>query len=240
MINDIKCADNSNQRLKVHKTGHEIADTVANAFIQDSYDGNADLAYGILRHNIFATSNRWFNVDKGYFNPGHFDGYYRISYKGTQAKWHENIPKQDIEFELGDWRSGEGFILLCPPTDAVATFFNVSNWQIPDIDLKKTLTRYKGDISPIDWRFIKGVVTFNSSVGWQALQRGIPVYSDPNHSIVGSYYSSKLKNPIDFLSDEYKQIDRLPLFKAMRAHQFTLKEISEGKAWPILQHYLSL
>lgn len=272
-------------KLAVWKTGHPIADTVADAFSSygdidfiDNADkiitGNArnisypasevprviaelynqygtNICYGILRgaSNVFA-ANSWFNVDRGYFNPNHFDGYYRISYKGTQAKWHHGIPQKDIEFRLEDWRSGElGSILIVPPTQHVIDFFGLphqNDWiaqesnKIFNAGYRGNMwVKHKDDNRKIDWNYVKGVITFNSSIGWQALQRGIPVISDPEHSIIGSFYKHHLKNNIDFLSDEYKAVDRLPLFKAMQGHQFTLKEISEGKAWPILNHYLS-
>lgn len=223
--------------MRIHKTGHEIADTVADAF--NGYEGDADLVYGILRHNVFQSSNSWFNVDRGYFNPGHFDGYYRISYKGTQAKWHDDIPKADVDIELEDWNEVDGVILVCPPTPEVANFFGItfSTFFRPIPEHK---VRYKGDNNPIDWGNIKGVVTFNSSIGWQALQRGIPCISDTEHSIVGSYYKHELgKKGLDYTFDNVKLVDREPLFKAMQAHQFTLKEIREGKAWGLLKHYLN-
>lgn len=236
--------------MRVHQTGHPIADSVASAFQMANYPGDADLVYGILRHNVFNQTGNWFEVDRGYFNPGHFDGYYRISYKGTQSKWHQNIPKQDIEFELEAWKNNKlGYYLCIPPSQYVVDFFGlpkINDWVFqtayPLYDLYPNLhirVKHKDENWPIDWENVKGVITFNSSIGWQALQRGIPVYSDPDHSIIGSYYKAKMQNPIDFLSDEYKQIDRKPLFEAMRAHQFTLKEISEGKAKWIIKHYLN-
>lgn len=270
-------------KIAVWKTGHEIADTVADAFkkhtdticsLQRSNDGDiaslndalnkcitsqydCNIGYGILRgmRDLFYycdSQNRdWFNVDRGYFNPGHFNGYYRVSYKGTQAKWHDDIPQQDIDFKLEDWSDSpyKYKILIIPPTQHVIDFFGLpkENDWIMEAAYKIYDNGYRGDMSvrrkddnrEIDWLTTKGVITFNSSIGWQALQRGIPVYSDPQHSIVGSYYAAKLKNPIDFLSDEYKQVDREPLFRAMRAHQFTLQEISNGKLWPLINHYLN-
>lgn len=262
-------------KIAVWKTGHQISDTVAERIIWDFYknhDGriastydsefvdaainywDVHLGYGILRgmDNVLTKSEEqkkpWFNIDRGYFNPGHFDGYYRISYKGTQAKWHENIPKQDIEFELEDWRLSGNHILLCPPTEHVCKFYDINpiKWKFDALQIwlkagGGTMSiRTKDCHIPLDEHLkdCQGVITFNSSIGWKALQRGIPVYSDPDHSIIGSYYKAKMKNPIDFLSDEYKSIDRKPLFEAMAAHQFTLEEISKGKAWKLLNHYL--
>ena len=261
-------------KIAVWKTGHEIADTVADALIEginginssesrsdvyhighesahgDSDAYNISIAYGILRGTgeVFKRSKHWFNIDNGYFNPGHFDGYYRISYKGTQAKWHDDIPQQSIDFKLEDWKPLSGKILVCPPTGAVSNFFNITPEDLWNKYIAGPMNKYgKGNCilrtklsqEPIDWGSVLGVITFNSSIGWQALQRGIPVYSDPDHSIIGSYYKAKMNNPIDFLSDEYRAIDREPVFRAMAAHQFKLSEISEGKAWNLINYYLS-
>src|ERR1051326_2634673 len=92
--------------IAVWRTGHEIADRVAESLVKglngisldcryynmpslpDGYDAN--IAYGILRDTgeVFKASEEdgkpWFNVDRGYFKPSHYDGYYRISCRGTQ------------------------------------------------------------------------------------------------------------------------------------------------------------
>ncbi len=250
-------------KIAVWKTGHHIADTVAEAFrhkcsivsdailndylargvILDKHEVN--LVYGILRgaDRVIKEARHSFNIDNGYFNPGHFDGYYRISYRGTQAKWHENIPKQDIEFELEDWKPATKYILICPPTEPVKQFFGI-DW-IPQVKDASTGYVYQwrdkntASLVPIDWDKVGGVITFNSSVGWEALRRGIPCISDTTHSIVGSYYKHELdKLNLDYTFDNVLKVDRRPLFEAMRAHQFTLAEIREGRAWQLLKHYL--
>lgn len=242
-------------RLAIWRTGHQIADTVGSHFINDSthevfwptigdstFDtmkrvNDAHIAYGILRgtSDIFSNVENWFNIDRGYFNPGHFNGYYRISYKGTQAKWHNGIPQSDEFVVLEDWKNNDnGHILNCPPTNEVMRFFGLDGWWYP-----KGKIRIKGDTSPIEWSSIRGVRTFNSSVGWQALQRGIPCISDTEHSIVGSYYKHELdKLGLDYNFENVMKIPREPLFRAMKAHQFTLKEIREGQAWTLINHYL--
>lgn len=274
-------------KIAIWKTGHQIADTVADAFGsygEIDYINNADklimgdarnraykasevpqvlaelfnqygtnLCYGILRgaSTVF-TSNSWFNIDRGYFNPGHFDGYYRISYKGTQAKWHDDIPQADIDFELEPWRNKDGYILICPPSEPVIDFFGLkrraglleTEWEIEATRLVMqmglpAIRRAKTASNEIDWNNVKGVITFNSSIGWQALQRGIPCISDKEHSIVGSYYTEMLcKKGLDYNLDNVMKAERESLFRAMQAHQFTLAEIREGKAWSLLNHYL--
>lgn len=236
---------NTNPQLKIWKTGHQIADTVAEAFARGNYKFDADLVYGILRHNVFDTAEHWLEVDNGYFNPGHFGGNYRISYKGTQAKWHEGIPQKDIGFELEAWKprvhwtGKEKKVLICPPTNEVKKFFDLKEWQVDCTDLIVEI-REKGAATAIDWENIGGVITFNSSVGWEALRRGIPCISDTEHSIVGSYYKHELgKLNLDYTFENVLKISREPLFKGMRAHQFTLAEIEQGRAWELIKHYIS-
>lgn len=257
-------------KIAIWKTGHQIADTVADelaigfdAKIRNVNEGNlcdenVDIGYGILRGmgELFRQDDicgdDWFNIDRGYFNPGHFDGYYRISYKGTQAKWHEGIPQSDECVELEDWEGGGGkIILVCPPTEAVCGFFNIEidRWLASIRKLYRPIclgsylngwrVRSKDDDKPIDWNEVGVVITFNSSVGWQALQRGIPCISDTEHSIVGSYYKYELdKLGLDYSFENVMKIPREPLFKSMLAHQFTLNELRAGKAWDLINHYL--
>lgn len=249
-------------KIAVWKTGHEIADTVAEALAEgfNAYTYNtkkisewentddASIGYGILRGmgDVFDMSREWFNVDRGYLKPAHFDGYYRISYRGTQARWHEGIPRKPIDIKLEPWRTGGDYVLICPPTEAVCSFFHISpqtwlNQQIEECRAMPYMIRHKGGSQDIDWHEVKSVITFNSSVGWQALQKGIPVLSDPHHSIVGSYYAQKNINTLQSLTDNLSKMEdtRLELFEAMAAHQFTLQEIREGKAWPLIRHYIA-
>lgn len=230
--------------MRIGITGHEIADTVSQSLIRgfgSANESDAFIGYGILRgmDKQFEKYNHWFNVDRGYFNPGHFDGYYRISYKGTQAKWHDGISKKPGEFNLKPIVRREGYVLVCPPTEAVRQFYGIGNHiEISPLIPRDCRIRNKGDTNPIDWDNIHAVITFNSSVGWEALRRGIPVLSDHNHSIIGSYYK---ETDLDKLIENFYSMPdtRLELFEAMNAHQFTLEQIARGEAWGLINHYLS-
>lgn len=244
-------------------TGHQIADTVAfnlHKGLQNSImlptrnpelldNSEPQFGYGVLRGmaEIMKAADKFFHLDKGYFNPGHFDGNYRISYKGTQAKWHEGIPQIESGIELEDWKLPEPYILMCPPTQEVCDFFGIDRVEWIRLNARDYVSDYLVTIRtkdceiPLDQHLkdCAGVITFNSSVGWQALQKGIPCISDTTHSIVGSYYKHELdKKNLDYSFLNISSVDREPLFRAMRAHQFTLAEIREGKAWNLLKHYI--
>lgn len=246
-------------KIAIWKTGHEIADTVAQSlaegFNAKTYrkddvnwkaivrENDCHIAYGILRGvdklfgQALADCKSFFNIDRGYFSPGHFDGYYRISHKGTQAKYDsafETHIKFDMCLEPIRKYDKSKPVLVCPPTDAVCKFFGFK-WCPEKID-QKFIVRHKGDPNPIIWDEISAVLTFNSSVGWEALQRGIPCLSDTTHSVVGSYYNTI---SIDEAIEMFNTMPRKPLFDFMRSHQFTLGEIARGDAWGLINHYLS-
>lgn len=225
--------------------------------------GSINIAYGILRgtDRLFKNFQSWFNVDRGYFSPSHYDGFYRISYRGTQAKYDAAYPVQKHNWKLESVKINyTKNILVCPPTVEVCKFFGVDEWSWMIRNVSKDahqnpytkewffvgskwgsyggnfIVRKKGDQSPILWDDISAVITFNSSVGWQAIQRGIPCLSDTTHSVVGSYYNT---NSLDEVIEKFNSMPREPLLDFCRAHQFTLAEIELGQAWSLLKYYTS-
>lgn len=238
-------------KCAVWYTGHPICDTVAkslargfNGTLHHVGECNDDIvrhydvhiAYGILRgtSKVFAACEKlgihWFNVDNGYFGPGHFAGNYRISYRSTQCKWDK--AKHPLASLVGR-------VLIAPPTQPVCEFYNIDPvkwhyWAKHQCDELPYTIREKGDAHPINWDDYDSVLTFNSGVGWTGLLRGKVVHSDPLHSVVGSYFDTKsiaLPNNDD--------INNQSLVELMNEHQFTLNEIERGDAWRILIKYLN-
>lgn len=203
----------------IYTTGHTIADTVAKYLP----DGDYGIAYGILRgtpENL-RKHNHWFVIDRGFTSPNHFDGNYRLGYKNTQPMYFE-VPNEPCN--LDPWREGE-YTLVCPPTPEVCKFFGIdqTEWILKNLKGKYIL-RHKGDPNPIEWDKIGKLVTFNSSLGVEALKRGIAVESDPL-STLGSY-----KNLI-------YNCDRSPIMSFIRFCQFKLTD--KGKINCLINHYLS-
>ncbi len=264
-------------KIAVWKTGHEIADTVAEAVyegLQSNRENNVDcficespywrdqitrydihIAYGILRGTteVFREAGKagksWFNIDKGYWKPGHYDGYYRVSLRGTQQTFgfDKLVPDYERWDSLGievlpDKKVPKDHFIACPPTDYVCKFFGCDNWfseKFPFYHSRQppfVYKRAKGSSIPLQEVFDKSlgtVATFNSSVGWEALRQGIPVVSDPTHSIVGAY--QKL---IDKPLHTDTHLTRA-LFSVMAGLQLTLDEMRQGKLWPLMQTLLS-
>lgn len=273
-------------QIAVWKTGHEIADTVAHAlaegFNADIHETknitdetirryDAHIAYGILRGtaDMFAACDRanvpWFCVDKGYFRPGHYDGSYRISCRGTQPVYDSHYPlTRQYTGELKPWRGLDPGkpVLVCPPTEHVMKFFGVTEYEWSDFSRppisayetiairqngetvlqidgrpeKNVVIRHKGDPAPINFHDYNYVLTFNSSVGWQALINGIPCLSDTQHSVVGSYYNTI---SIDETVNRAYNLPRKPLLDFMNSCQFTLEEFRKGFAWALVSYHLN-
>lgn len=226
----------------------------------DLYD--LHIGYGILRgmDEVFRACQKankpFIHIDKGYWKPGHYNGYYRVSLNGTQQITGLDKLKPDYErwdalgIEIDEPVNNQNeFSLICPPTVYVANFFGITDeedWKygivqdFVDAD-EKFFVRYKGDEHPIDYKNLKRLITFNSSVGWEALRQGIPVISDPTHSIIGAYVTQFSKDGDNsFASRIHKDVNmRRDLFALMAGLQLTLEEMRSGLLWPLIQTLLS-
>lgn len=238
--------------MNIWQTDHEISQRVCQSLAigtqgkirhvrsYESADAETPaITYGILRGSgdILRSSKRWLHVDNGFMGPGHYDGYYRISYLGTQPRYMAGV-EANIALDFKPFRSGER-IMIVPPTAAVCWFYGIDPVKWLQDAVAKCDRPYfikQKDGSPLIFDGVAKIITFNSSVGWLGLIEGIEVDSDPLHSVVGSYYATKsIDSSIDF-----KHIDREPLFRFCRAHQFTLREIEHGDAGWLIKHYLSM
>lgn len=255
----------------VWQTGHGIADTVAQAVHdglhasgvnhslkqtsqlseQEIQSSDVHIGYGILRgmDEVFRACDKagkpWFNIDKGYWKPGHYDGYYRISLRGTQQTFGFDKLKPDYErwdklgIEILPSTKKPDVALCCPPTDYVDGFFDGCSIQYPAG--KELIIKSKTDPRPINYNLYDEVVTFNSSVGWEALRHGIPVISDINHSIIGAYvkhFESTRGISFDKAMRDDSNVRR-ELFALMALLQLTLDEIRAGLLWPFMQNLLN-
>lgn len=254
-------------KIAVWKTGHEIADIVSTSIIQglpqgtiihtsrisklDDYD--IHIGYGILRGmgEVFRACEKagkpWFNIDRGYWKPNHYDGYYRVSLRGTQQTFgldnlepdYERWDSLGIEIDQKPLPYYRGKVLVCPPTEYAGLFYKKSpeQWIVENVgNTPEYFLRRKGCERSIedDLDRSQKIITFNSSVGWEALRQGISVISDPTHSIVGAYQKLVDKSIHDDSNERRK------LFAIQASLQRSLTEIREGQLWPLLQTLLNL
>lgn len=221
--------------VRALKTGHDIADTVADKIGDLPGDGYV-VAYGILRgtKEAFARAAHWFEIDRGYWDPSHFDGNYRLGYRDMQAIYREGLPREPHGLKFDPWVDPDsGYTMICPPTAAVCDFYGLSHmdwcWDaINQCHGKPYKIREKYTQEPLSFEGVSRVITFNSAVGWQAVQKGIQCVSSADHSLVGSFCKAKK------VLDNY---DRDELFDIMQAHQFKLGE--KEKICKLINHYLA-
>jgi hypothetical protein len=205
------------------------------------------IGYGILRgmEKVAALasdySKDWFHLDLGYTNPSHFAGNYRIGYKGTQSLYDENF-LSDQSVACADWKGGGSDALICPPTDHVVSYFKLDAdaWLheaeelAARFDLPAKIRR-KGDAENLGDTLAQSacVISFNSSVAWQALQKGIPAFSDITRSTVGSWHGVSGMKSLAAL----KVLSRVHLFRFMRGNELSLVDIQQGKIFDVLRRY---
>lgn len=213
---------------------------------------NHSIAYGILRGtaDVFkdcdAQHKEWWEIDRGYFKPAHFNGYYRISLKRTRAYYSDEVAGglpddrfQALNVAIHPWRQeAKGYILLCPPTEPVCEFYGVNrnHWideftkQAKEASGRLVRIRDKDTTTPLRYDLMEchAVITYNSNVALDALASGVPAISC--NSEVRQWNNLTvfdLKKPYS----ELIACNRLKLFRFLSYCQFTLDEFKKGYAW---------
>tara|TARA_R110000868_G_scaffold90079_2_gene250317 strand:- start:104 stop:886 length:783 start_codon:yes stop_codon:yes gene_type:complete len=249
-------------RVAVYRTGHPICDRVAeslarglNGTLHLASDGIVDadvhIAYGILRgtSEVFKAAEKsgkpWFVVDRGFWGAEHYDGLYRIAYRGTQPIYRLFSIQKEHSLEVEPYVQREGYTLICPPSEYVCDWFGIkmyparlieTNWELDWTEKlmqsnQRIQVRKKSAQSPIDWKNVASLVTYNSSVAIEAIKRGIPVISDKTNSAVGSFQ--------DVVGQIHLDTSRRDsLLRWLSAHQMSLCDIERGRAWEVIHHYL--
>lgn len=164
---------------------------------------------------------------------------------------YEKNFKQDIK----PWKQGKK-ILVLPPTNAIANFFNEETWLDNTLKTLKENTDRPIDIrekpynptvgidhvgatvkidrptqnkGKIDWNEYHAMVTYNSNTMIESLANGVPVFCDPVNSAAAPISEtdfSKIETP--------KYGDRIALFSSLAYNNWTLKEMADGTAWRML------
>lgn len=211
------------------------------------------VGYGILRGtaDVFYTNAAagldFYEIDRGYINPKHFDGYYRISLNDMQAKYKDiDLPDDRLKrlsYAYKNLYNPKGHILVAPPTEAVECFYGLKPglWQQAIVDTlgncgRKVIVRKKTDTMPIQQALADAacVVTYNSNLALDATLARIPCVTDL-HSIFSGWNANTLSH---ILEDKLEvptedKIDKLLRF--MSYNQFTLEEFTKGLPWKILR-----
>jgi len=205
-------------------------------------------------------NKNFYFMDHGYFTNAHDSPHWlRI----TKNKHCQNIMQQrptdryekNFRQDIKPWKKGKK-ILVLPPTNAIANFFNVKEWldntvktlkentdrpieirekpynptvAIDHIGATVKIDRPTQNKGKIDWNQYHAMVTYNSNTMIASLANGVPVFCDPVNSAAAPISEtdfSKIETP--------KFGDRIALFSSLAYNNWTLNEMADGTAWRML------
>jgi len=157
--------------------------------------------------------------------------------------------------QIDSWNKKGSKILVLPPTNAIANFFNATDWlpktlatlrqntdrQIdvrekpynPTVTLDHVGATVKIDkptvhTGNIEWKDYHAIVTYNSNTLVASLENGVPVFCEPTCAAapISETDYSKIETP--------KYGDRIALFSSLAYNNWTMKEMANGTAWRML------
>ncbi len=205
-------------------------------------------------------NKNFYFMDHGYFTNAHDSPHWlritknkhcqnRMQHRPTDR--YEKYFKQNI----CPWKKGKK-ILVLPPTNAIANFFNVKDWLSTTLEILRGNTDRKIDIrekpynptvakdhvgatvkvdrptenkGKINWDDYYAMVTYNSNTMIESLANGVPVFCDPNNSAAAPISETDFKK-----IETPKYGDRIALFSSLAYNNWTLKEMANGTAWRML------
>lgn len=206
------------------------------------------VVWGVLRESdrilsqAEAQSLYYFYIDHAYFNRGH-GKCYRITRNRYEAGPVRKCPPNrlaELEVDALPWKTNGRDIVVCPPTDYFATAHGCPDWLDTTLDSLRQHTdrpisiRRKpasGEAAvPLREALASAhaLVTHSSNVAVEAACLGTPVFVAETSAAapVGITDLSLIETPA--------YPDRAPWLAHLAYNQFSLEEISRGRAWRIL------
>lgn len=241
---------------RCYATEHQHSRVIMHAFAQGCkgqivpplrlYDGPAAM-YGILRgtgeivKQCEWVGRDYYYIDHGYFKPGHYEGYYRITRNGRQASINSEERKADRFNGLGvsikPWRKRGRNVLVIPLTGAIAAFHGINPKQWLDTVCEEVSKHTDRPIivKPKDEGTIRNalvdcwcLVTDSSNTAVDALIEGVPVVA------LGESVCKPVSWKLEHIEKPWWP-EREIWARAVAWHQFTLSEMRDGTAWNVLQ-----
>jgi len=223
--------------------------------------------FGILRGTDMVYKHcvnnqiKFFFMDRPYWGMSRQVPYWlRITKNEHVKNFIEDRPddrfKATFPYEIQPYHKNGKKILVCPPTNAIAQFFECKDWlertmkELEKHTDREIIVREKpynpetyldangvmrtgenttqSSKEKIDWREIHAVVTNNSSITIKALANGVPVFADSNNCAfpIAGKSLARIEQPV------YE--DPRPLFYSLAYGQFNWKEMQNGYAWEVL------
>lgn len=235
--------------------------------VLNSKDCDKVVFMGVLRgSNLiykWAEKNKkdFYYIDRPYWGESRATPYWMRCVKNQHVKtFTDTRPddrfKQQFKDEIKPYHKNGQYVLVVPPSHAMAEHFNAHDWLQKTIDVLKANTdrelviREKpynpeavvdatGKMTPgkssnnkpprpFEWHKVHAVVTFNSSISIKALTNGVPVFANFDNPClpVCEQDFTKIENP------NYE--DPRPVFYSLAYGQFTQQEFRNGYYMEIL------
>lgn len=209
--------------------------------------------YGLSKFTVTvhrAASERgydWYYIDNGYFRPGHYDGYYRVtknaaqhdgSGKASPARW------DSLGLTIEPWKRDGRHVLVIGQSrtyfdlrgmrggnwlwDTLAAIGNATDRPIV-VRPKPTMRTLRKRPVATDLEDAWCVVAHTSNVAVEAVQAGVPVFvtGDCAAASMSETDLAKIETPV--------YPDREQWAWNLAANQWTLDEFRTGKCWRDLQ-----
>tara|TARA_R110000803_G_scaffold61286_2_gene121080 strand:+ start:687 stop:1505 length:819 start_codon:yes stop_codon:yes gene_type:complete len=200
-------------------------------------------------------------MDHGYFTNAHDTPHWLRITKNAhcQTKLTNTNPDRYEKYfkrDLKPWQKNGKKILVLPPTNAIAGFFNAIDWVDKTIKVLKEntdrpieirekpynpaiATDYVGATVKVDkptnhqprinWNEYFACVTYNSNTMIESFTNGVPVFCEPH--VCGATPIAET----DFTKIEKPRYeDRIALFSNLAYNNWTMEEMSDGTAWRML------
>lgn len=239
---------------KVYVTDHQHSQVVSKAFATGCagqlvppiklFDDDA-VCYGILRgcgdviKQCQWVGRTFFHIDHGYFQRGHYDGYYRVTRNAFQCSGLGNRPSDRLDklnVDMKPWRKDGDHIVVIPLTGAFGAFLGIDpdKWvqavvsEIARYTDRPVIVKSK-DGAPLRdaLRNAHCLVTHSSNAAVDALLEGLPVVTlGPSACHPLSTQLPQIEFPV--------YGDRRQWAQNLAYGQFTLDEMRSGMAWEIL------
>ena len=201
-------------------------------------------------------------MDHGYFTNAHDSPHWLRITKNEHCikkllKVSDDRFRKYFNIELKPWNKNGKDILVLPPTNAIAGFFNATDWLENTVTLLKQHTDrnivirekpYNPTIAvdhvgatvkvdkptdkssgKIDWSDIFACVTYNSNTMIESFANGVPVFCDPTASAALPIAETNFTK-----IENPKYEERELLFHSLAYANFNLTELQDGTAWRIL------
>jgi len=237
------------------------ANVVAHTDILQSENCDKVVFMGVLRgtHLVYkwAQENKknFYYIDRPYWGESRKSPYWMRCVKNQHVKTFKDHKPDDrfkatFKDDIKPFHKNGKYILVVPPSHAMAEMFDGKNWLDDTLNiLKKHTDRElvirekpynppaviddKGQMQPgqsennqpskpFEWEKVHAVVTFNSSITIKALTNGVPVFANFDNPClpVAEQDFSKIETPL------YE--DPRPVFYSLAYGQFTQQEFRSG------------